>query len=110
MSDATCEEASKCQREGCTYSTYVEKPANGHNYGTWIEEVPATCTADGKTQGKHCSVCNTVIIAQIVVAAKGHTLGVGANCTDAQICTVCKTELVAALGHDYKSNIIEAFI
>ena len=34
--------------------------------------VEATCTTSGKTEGKHCSVCNTVIIAQQSVPAKGH--------------------------------------
>jgi len=34
--------------------------------------VAATCTATGKTEGSHCSVCNTVLVAQQEVAAKGH--------------------------------------
>jgi len=35
--------------------------------------VAATCTASGKTQGKHCSVCNVVITAQQTVPATGHS-------------------------------------
>ena len=34
--------------------------------------VAATCTADGYTEGKHCSVCNAVIVAQKKIAATGH--------------------------------------
>ena len=34
--------------------------------------VAATSTADGYTEGKHCSVCNAVIVAQKKIAATGH--------------------------------------
>ncbi|MGM9552707.1 MAG: leucine-rich repeat protein, partial [Faecousia sp.] len=34
--------------------------------------VEATCTAAGKTEGKHCSVCNAVLLAQKVIPALGH--------------------------------------
>ena len=67
--------------------------------------VAATCTTTGLTQGKHCSVCNTVIVEQEIVPANGHTIGAEANCTNAQECTVCHTKLTAALGHDYKSTV-----
>lgn len=36
------------------------------------EAVDATCTETGKTEGKHCSVCNKVLVAQTEVPAKGH--------------------------------------
>ena len=87
--------------------------------------VEATCTTAGKTEGKHCSACGEVLVAQTVVdalghtwaeatctapktcsvcgategAALGHTPGAAADCTNAQTCTVCGTELKAALGH-----------
>ena len=35
-------------------------------------EIKATCTKTGLTKGKHCSVCNTVIVAQTKVKALGH--------------------------------------
>ena len=41
-----------------------------------------TCTEPGKTEGKHCSVCNEILVAQTEVPAKGHTFENGA-------CTVC---------------------
>ena len=34
--------------------------------------IAATCTAAGKTEGKHCSVCDAVLVAQEEVAALGH--------------------------------------
>ncbi len=39
------------------------------------EAVAATCTKKGLTEGKHCSVCNLVLIAQEEVDALGHDLG-----------------------------------
>ncbi|MBQ7547020.1 MAG: fibronectin type III domain-containing protein [Clostridia bacterium] len=36
------------------------------------EAVPATCTKDGKAEGSHCGICNTVIKEQTVVPALGH--------------------------------------
>ena len=35
--------------------------------------VEATCTEPGKTEGKHCSVCNEILVAQTETPAKGHT-------------------------------------
>jgi hypothetical protein len=35
--------------------------------------VEATCTNSGLTEGKHCSVCNEVLVAQQVVEPLGHT-------------------------------------
>ena len=34
-----------------------------------------TCTETGLTEGKHCSVCNTILVKQEVVNANGHTWG-----------------------------------
>lgn len=35
--------------------------------------VPATCTQTGKTEGKHCGVCNEVLIAQTDIPMLSHT-------------------------------------
>ena len=73
--------------------------------------VAATCETAGKTEGSHCSVCNTVIKAQTTTAALGHSWDNGkvtkaATCTTAgtktYTCTCCKktrTETIAATGH-----------
>ena len=62
--------------------------------------VEATCTETGLTEGKHCSVCGEVIVAQTETAALGHTAGeaVKENETASSYdlvtyCTVCKAEL-----------------
>ena len=43
-------------------------------------EKPATCTSTGLTEGKHCSVCNTVIVAQEEVPTIDHTYGDDNTC------------------------------
>lgn len=49
-----------------------EISAKGHVEIT-DKAVAATCTATGLTEGKHCSRCSTVLVAQTTVAAKGHS-------------------------------------
>ena len=60
--------------------------------------VPATCTENGLTEGAHCSLCKEVLVEQEVVLA-AHKPGPAADCTNAQHCTVCRTELSPELGH-----------
>ena len=66
--------------------------------------VEPNCTETGLTEGKHCSVCNTVLTAQDVVLANGHTevidAAVAATCTETGLtegkhCSVCNTVLTA---------------
>ena len=92
--------------------TKKEIAATGHTE-VIDSAVAATCTEAGKTEGKHCSVCNTVLVAQQEVAALGHKevvdAAVAATCTEAgktegKHCSVCNEvlvaqETVAALGH-----------
>ncbi len=65
--------------------------------------VPATCTESGLTEGKHCSVCNEVIVKQQVVPALGHAevidKAVPASCTktgltEGKHCSRCNEVLV----------------
>ena len=53
--------------------------------------VEPTCTVPGKTEGKHCSVCNEVLAAQTEIPAKGHTGG-RATCKEKAKCETCGEE------------------
>ena len=101
-----------CTSEGtaiktCTKcnATVTEKlPAKGHTAVT-DKCYSATCTTAGKTDGSHCSVCNTVIKAQTVINATGHkssgwivdkAASIGVKGSKHKECTVCKKVLETA--------------
>lgn len=102
---ATCDKAGSQMRtcSGCSYTETETIAAKGHTE-VIDKAVAATCTTSGKTQGKHCSVCNTVITAQTVIAPKGHTEvideAVPVTCTttgksEGKHCSTCNTVLIA---------------
>ena len=87
--------------------------------------VEATCTTTGLTEGKHCSVCGTVLVAQQTVAATGHTevvdaavaptctatgLTEGSHCSACGI-TILEQEVVEKTSHvTHDENIFECDI
>ena len=115
--------APTCTAEG--YTTYTctacddsyvvdTVPAKGHTEVT-LPAADPTCTASGLTEGKKCSVCNAVTVAQTTINALGHTEktlpAVAPTCTETgltegKVCTVCgitvvEQTVVKANGHIY---------
>ena len=99
-------------------SKTIELAATGHKEVV-DAAVVATCTGVGKTEGKHCSACEVVLVAQEEIAALGHTevldAAIAATCTtvgktEGKHCSVCNETIVAqteipALGHEFKSYV-----
>ena len=104
--DPTCTEAGSV-----TYKAVFVKLF--HNAATIADAIPATghtevidsaveptCTEPGKTEGKHCSVCGEVLVAQEEIPAKGHIEGspvkeneTAAGYDEVVYCTACGEEL-----------------
>ena len=70
----TCTENGSKSRHcfGCDNKTDITTILPVGHTEVWDEAIVPTCTTDGKTEGSHCSVCDEVIIEQIVVPAIGH--------------------------------------
>ena len=105
--DATCSAPKTCSLCGETEGeslAHTEEVVAGKQ---------ASCTEAGLTEGKKCSVCGEILVAQEEIPALGHTeevlAGKQASCTEAGLtegkkCSVCGEILVAqeeipALGH-----------
>ena len=100
-------------------ATYIV-PSNGHIHNSVLQNVKdATCTENGYTGDKICSICNEVIEKGKVIDAKGHS-SVLQNVKDAtcaengytgdKICSICnevieKGKVIDAKGHNFKEGI-----
>ncbi len=98
----------------CSQTRTEEIAALGHTE-VIDKAVTPTCTETGLSEGKHCSVCNEVLVARGILDALGHTevidKAVAPTCTETGLtegkhCAVCNEVLVVrgildALGHTY---------
>ena len=108
---ATCKDAQLCTV--CGTETAAKLP----HTEVVDAAVAATCTETGLTEGKHCSACNEVLVAQTEVAALGHSYGEGVvttnpTCTAEGVktftCGTCggtKTEAVEKIAHGYQAVV-----
>lgn len=101
-----------CGKCSASEQTVIQKN-NSHNEVV-DSAIPATCTTNGKTEGKHCSDCGKVIVSQQLIDA-GHTIvtdkAISATCsnsglTEGSHCSVCgtvlvKQESIGKVSHNY---------
>ncbi len=120
VTNPTCT-ASGERKRTCSCGQEEKEPiaALGHEEVT-DNAVAATCTEKGLTEGKHCSRCNAVIVAQTELDALGHeyedewTVDVDPTCTEkgskSHHCKRCedKTDVteIAALGHKVNAECV----
>ena len=97
-----------CSKCSSSYTETIAKTA--HNSNTIIPAVSATCTKTGLTEGKKCSACGTVTVAQQTVAKKAHSytssVTTQPTCTKEGVktykcsgCTASYTEAIAKKSH-----------
>ena len=98
---ATCEKTGTKTRScsKCKHSETASIPKTDHTSVT-VQGKSATCTATGLTDGRKCSVCKTVLVAQTTIPKKDHTFGSWTTTKEAtcsiegvkqRTCSVCKT-------------------
>ena len=90
--DYTCD---TCNRDLCTAHTEITVPGKA-----------ATCTSTGLTDGKKCSSCGTVTLAQTIIPATNHTYS---SVVTAPTCTSTGyTTYTCSCGYYYISNSVAA--
>ena len=102
-----------CTRDNCGHTKEEVIPATGNHTEEIIPGTDSTCTSTGLTEGKKCSICGLVTVAQEEVPMLDHTeetlAATDPTCTETGLtegkkCSVCGTtivpqEIIPALGH-----------
>ena len=119
VSTATCEKEGTKERSCSKCNTKQTDTINKLEHTIVIDSAKeATCQESGKTEGRHCSVCNAVLVEQEAVNKKEHTIvidsAVEASCTQTGLtegshCFVCNTviikqETIEKTEHNIKDN------
>ena len=117
--DSTCkaegsyDEVVYCSICGKRLSTEIKTVEKKEHTDVVDKAVAPTCTETGLTAGKHCSVCNEVLVAQTVIPANGHSYGEweiikyptestsGEKRRDCANCNSFELGVVAPLSHDH---------
>ncbi len=94
----TCTETGRVQKKcGCGYTTEEDVAPLGHMEEVLAKKEPS-CTEEGLTEGKKCTVCGVVTLEQQVIGITEHSYvlkeGFAATCTewgrtDGKECTAC---------------------
>ena len=90
-----------CRKCGDSYVGNFREMTD-HIWDSGTEKVNATCNGAGITE-YHCKKCDAVRLE--TASASGHTPGVAATCTEAQLCTKCGAVLQNAKGHRLEQNV-----
>lgn len=109
------EEEKGCAKLECTQCDYTYTVTE---HSVVINEaLPPTCGNEGLTEGKHCSLCNEVLVPQKVIPATGEhqmittaaheatcTKPGAASCTYCKICQSPEPSATPPLGHDFSKS------
>ena len=101
IKDATCA-AKGSQERSCTCGEKEMREIDETKH-TEISDpaVPPTCTTEGKTEGKHCSICNSILVSQQTVSVLPHTYDDDYDSS----CNICSTIRQINCKHDVPSKI-----
>ena len=98
-----------------TIPVSITEPSCKHEIVITDNAVEPTCTKSGLTEGSHCDICKSVLVAQEIIQPKGHSFvienAVAPTCTssgltEGKYCSVCKAvfsvqTVIPATGHSY---------
>lgn len=118
--EATCTKAGE-KTYTCTTCQKIRTESIAKTGHTEVKDaaIAATCESEGKTEGSHCSICNTVIKKQEIIPATGHTWDNGTisketTCTEngekIYTCITCqktKTEVLTSTGHSKITKFVK---